>query len=335
MQGVLTISHRGITHSIPVDTDISTVESIKESLEEATGIPSSNQKLLHKLFNNAPNEASLSTLLNSAGIQTADQLSSLKIMMIGTSAKDIDEVKRKDTFSIRKKRTIIPQTKAFKPFRHPTPPIHIRNSPTPPRIPRLILRKNLLLRLREDVGIIEVMRKHQWFVNTLTELHPAEKSILGFNKNMGQEISIRLRTDRLDGFRHYRTIVKVLLHELVHMEISEHNNEFHELNSVLNREYDLFSLANSVGGGREDGSRVFSTGEEGGDTAELSRWDVCAWWNSGNSSVNSEGVVAGTAVQRERCWLQRKEGGWNSGNKSSWTLVTNKRRGIRRKHDLL
>ncbi|KAJ3294115.1 hypothetical protein HDU79_011474 [Rhizoclosmatium sp. JEL0117] len=303
MQGVLTISHRGITHSIPVDTDISTVESIKESLEEATGIPSSNQKLLHKVFNNAPTEAPLSTLLNSAGIQTADQLSSLKIMMIGTSSKDVDEVKRKDNvLEIRKKRE--QSSPKPKPSNHSdTPPRQYTFATVQPlpEFPDSSSAKNLLLRLREDVGIIEVMRKHQWFVNTLTELHPAEKSILGFNKNMGQEISIRLRTDRLDGFRHYRTIVKVLLHELVHMEISEHNNEFHELNSVLNREYDLFSRANGVGGGREDGSRVFSTGEDEVETRQSYQGGTFVLGgNSGNPSVNSEGAEAGTAVQRER-----------------------------------
>jgi len=34
-------------------------------------------------------------------------------------------------------------------------------------------------------------------------------------QNMGEEISLRLRTDDLKGFRKYESIKKTLLHELV------------------------------------------------------------------------------------------------------------------------
>jgi hypothetical protein len=55
----------------------------------------------------------------------------------------------------------------------------------------------------------------------MTEMAPigyvgvSPKCILGFNKNRGQEISLRLRTDDLKGFRKYESIKKTLLHELV------------------------------------------------------------------------------------------------------------------------
>ena len=55
----------------------------------------------------------------------------------------------------------------------------------------------------------------------MTEMAPvgyvgvSPKCILGFNKNMGEEISLRLRTDDLKGFRKYESIKKTLLHELV------------------------------------------------------------------------------------------------------------------------
>lgn len=41
--------------------------------------------------------------------------------------------------------------------------------------------------------------------------------ILGLNKNRGQEISLRLRTDDYAGFRKYRSIQHTLVHELAHM----------------------------------------------------------------------------------------------------------------------
>ena len=41
--------------------------------------------------------------------------------------------------------------------------------------------------------------------------------ILGVNINRGQEISLRLRTDDLKGFRRYESIRQTLCHELAHM----------------------------------------------------------------------------------------------------------------------
>lgn len=51
------------------------------------------------------------------------------------------------------------------------------------------------------------MTKHRWSVGLLSEMAPEGKvgispmCILGVNINMGQEISLRLRTDDLKGFR--------------------------------------------------------------------------------------------------------------------------------------
>lgn len=67
-----------------------------------------------------------------------------------------------------------------------------------------------------DKGIVGIMKLHQWRVGSLIELSPAEKSILGYNRNKGQLIALRLRTDDLEGFRHYDAVRKVLLHELAH-----------------------------------------------------------------------------------------------------------------------
>ena len=60
--------------------------------------------------------------------------------------------------------------------------------------------------------------------------------ILGVNVNKGQEISLRLRTDDLRGFRRYERIRETMVHELAHMVFSEHDNSFKELNSQLLRE---------------------------------------------------------------------------------------------------
>ncbi|RWR96024.1 putative Ubiquitin and WLM domain-containing protein [Cinnamomum micranthum f. kanehirae] len=93
-----------------------------------------------------------------------------------------------------------------------------------------------------DPGIIAVMNKHRWRIGIMTEMAPvgyvgiSPKCILGFNKNHGEEISLRLRTDDLKGFRKYESIKKTLLHELAHMVHSEHDANFYALDKQLNQE---------------------------------------------------------------------------------------------------
>ncbi|XP_061343539.1 uncharacterized protein LOC133289572 [Gastrolobium bilobum] len=96
--------------------------------------------------------------------------------------------------------------------------------------------------LAADPGIVAVMNKHRWRVGIMTEMAPvgyvgvSPKCILGFNKNQGEEISLRLRTDDLKGFRKYESIKKTLLHELAHMIYSEHDANFYALDKQLNQE---------------------------------------------------------------------------------------------------
>ncbi|PSS16113.1 Ubiquitin and WLM domain-containing metalloprotease [Actinidia chinensis var. chinensis] len=96
--------------------------------------------------------------------------------------------------------------------------------------------------LAADPGIVAIMNKHRWRVGIMTEMAPvgyvgvSPKCILGFNKNHGEEISLRLRTDDLKGFRKYESIKKTLLHELAHMVHSEHDTNFYALDKQLNQE---------------------------------------------------------------------------------------------------
>ncbi|XWS31021.1 hypothetical protein CRYUN_Cryun23aG0041200 [Craigia yunnanensis] len=96
--------------------------------------------------------------------------------------------------------------------------------------------------LASDPGIVAIMNKHRWRVGIMTEMAPvgyvgvSPKCILGFNKNHGEEISLRLRTDDLKGFRKYESIKKTLLHELAHMVFSEHDSNFYALDKQLNEE---------------------------------------------------------------------------------------------------
>uniref|UniRef100_A0A2C9UV03 WLM domain-containing protein n=1 Tax=Manihot esculenta TaxID=3983 RepID=A0A2C9UV03_MANES len=107
--------------------------------------------------------------------------------------------------------------------------------------------------LAADPGIIAIMNKHRWRVGIMTELAPvgyvgvSPKCILGFNKNHGEEISLRLRTDDLKGFRKYESIKKTLLHELAHMVYSEHDANFYALDKQLNQEAASLDWTKSTG----------------------------------------------------------------------------------------
>lgn len=96
--------------------------------------------------------------------------------------------------------------------------------------------------LAADPGIVAIMNKHRWRVGVMSEMAPvgyvgiSPKCILGLNKNHGEEISLRLRTDDLKGFRKYESIKKTLLHELAHMVYSEHDANFYALDKQLNQE---------------------------------------------------------------------------------------------------
>ncbi|TIA22383.1 WLM-domain-containing protein [Aureobasidium pullulans] len=98
-----------------------------------------------------------------------------------------------------------------------------------------------LERLRDDPGIKAAMRKHKFAVGLLTEMDPAEHTThesrtLGLNRNRGEVIELRLRTDAYDGYRDYKVIRKTLCHELAHNVIGPHNAEFHALWNQIEKE---------------------------------------------------------------------------------------------------
>lgn len=119
----------------------------------------------------------------------------------------------------------------------------------PPKEQALELLKNLAM----DPGVVGVMQKHGWKVALLSEMPPegkvglSEKCLLGYNRNRGQEIALRLRTDDWRGFRKYLTVRQTLLHELAHMEYDEHDNLFKALNSKINKECNSFDWRNVPG----------------------------------------------------------------------------------------
>lgn len=78
---------------------------------------------------------------------------------------------------------------------------------TLPNLPNEAEARKLLETLASDPGVLACMAKHQWNVGSLAELYPDGKvgespvCVMGLNRNKGQQILLRLRTDDLKGFR--------------------------------------------------------------------------------------------------------------------------------------
>ncbi|EXJ93299.1 hypothetical protein A1O1_01691 [Capronia coronata CBS 617.96] len=110
-----------------------------------------------------------------------------------------------------------------------------------PYLPNPEKSRRYLERLANDPGIKAAMRKHQFSVGLLTEMNPAEHTThesrtLGLNRNRGEVIELRLRTDRYDGYRDYKVIRKTLCHELSHNVWGEHDRNFWNLTKEIEQE---------------------------------------------------------------------------------------------------
>ncbi|KAJ6145371.1 hypothetical protein N7470_009266 [Penicillium chermesinum] len=138
---------------------------------------------------------------------------------------------------------------------------------------------HFLERLRDDPGIRTAMAKHQFSVPLLTEMNPAEHTTsesrtLGLNRNKGEVIELRLRTDAYDGYRDYRTIRKTLCHELAHCVFGDHDRNFWDLTKQIEREVDAGDWKS--GGHRVSEQEFYNPGdwEAQGDEEYI---DECGW----------------------------------------------------------
>ncbi|KAF2397146.1 WLM-domain-containing protein, partial [Trichodelitschia bisporula] len=134
-----------------------------------------------------------------------------------------------------------------------------------------------LERLRDDPGVRAAMRRHEFSVGLLTEMDPAmhtthESRTLGLNRNRGEVIELRLRTDAYDGYRDYKTIRKTLCHELAHNVWGEHDRNFWNLCKEIEGEVERGDWTR---GGRSVGEVEFYNPEDRGvgDEVDGGGWE--------------------------------------------------------------
>lgn len=194
-QIILQVSFRG--KPIPVEIPAeSTILAVKQALETSTSIPPSHQKLLskgHRLQD----------------LDTVSSLTSTKLMLLGTLPTTVTEitshkpeVRSRSPYAVK-----LPTTQSSSATPDSTYTFH-RLVPLP-YLPNPHLATDLLDRLRHDRGIIGIMKKYKWSVGALVEMDPGEhtyvdRKTLGLNRNKGEVIELRLRTDNYAGFRQYR-----------------------------------------------------------------------------------------------------------------------------------
>ncbi|KAJ2915944.1 hypothetical protein MD484_g4489, partial [Candolleomyces efflorescens] len=305
------VSHRGTTHrlSLPSDTPLS---SLEEQLQELTGVPPHLQKLIFKGKKaNHEEDAAISDL----GIKDG-----AKIQMLGTTTQELEGMKTVENEQQRRER--IMRDRAMKPqykARSTGPSTGIvstlstpSSSSSPykfqeivplPHLPNPEMAKATLERLAADPAIRHVMQKHQFSVGVLTELAPHEQPhLLGLNVNAGQAIKLRVYTDRYDGFRNYKEIRRVLCHELAHNVWGDHDNNFKELNSQLNREVAEYERAVTEGAhslsGQSLSSAVYSPGSSSELEAEAQAYVL------GGSGAPVSGLQSESAEDRRRRVLE-------------------------------
>ena len=242
--------HHGTAHKFHLSAE-ATLQDLSAAIESTLNIPVENQKLLI-----APKPG-----LQKAPFSTTklDQLLPLdspkfKITLLGSPAQAIAEI-HEQSFDTRKRAEIraaaLQARKSYKAAPSSRGGIHTlsdsSNNYTFHRLLALSYLPNpdrslqFLQRLRDDPGIRAAMAKHRFSVPTLMEMNPAEHTTsesrtLGLNRNKGQVIELRLRTDAFDGYRDYRTIRRTLCHELAHCIFSEHDRDFWDLTAQIERE---------------------------------------------------------------------------------------------------
>lgn len=258
----LTLTHHGnpITFTFAQDA---TITDLSDRVASELSIPPSNQKFLV-----SPKTGLLKPPFKDATLSLAS-LQGKKINLMGSTTAEVTSLNDSISKAAAPRRP--GPVKAAKPARnrdwkkvqeeaqytfHTLRPL--------PYLPNPDRSLRFLERLRDDAGIKAAMRTHKFSVPLLTEMDPAmhtthESRTLGLNRNQGEVIELRLRTDAYDGYRDYKTIRNTLCHELAHNVWGPHDRNFWELCKQIEREVDRDDWTR---GGHSVGNQEYAEGYE-------------------------------------------------------------------------
>ncbi|KAI2473467.1 WLM-domain-containing protein [Annulohypoxylon bovei var. microspora] len=262
----ITFTHHGTQHSLAIASDAS-ISDLASSIESSLFIPVANQKLM---------VSKLGLLKPPFPDRPASELQDKKITLLGTSSAEIaslasagQKAAQREAHLASARRTL-PKAYASRPSpqRAQEEREYAFGTLRPlPNLPHPQRSLEFLERLSRDPGIRAAMVRHKFRVGVLTEMDPlsfTEEShegttrILGLNRNRGEIIELRLRTDAYDGYRDYKTIRRTLCHELTHNVHGDHDRKFWDLCHQIEREVesaDYMKSGRSVGDAEYAASR--------------------------------------------------------------------------------
>ncbi|KAF8654892.1 hypothetical protein AX16_003321 [Volvariella volvacea WC 439] len=306
------ISHRGTTHKVLVSPS-SPLSEFQNQIHQLTSIPPSLQKLLYKGKKPGKVDGPDEVTVRDVGLKDG-----IKVQLLGSTIGEIEslhaiEDERRKRERIMRERASKPQAKVrstgFASTSTPSLQYRFHNMRPLAHLPNPSSATSLLNRLADDPAIQHVMAKHKFSVGLLTELAPHEHpNLLGLNVNAGQEIKLRLRTDKYDGFRLYSDVRRVLCHELTHNVWGDHDENFKQLNSQLNREVAEFERSSAEGSHRLGGSLARSDYYEPLDTEEIDTFSSSSgggYTLGGGGSSSSSIPFSGVSVDDQEDRRQR------------------------------
>ncbi|KAJ2893390.1 hypothetical protein MKZ38_008728 [Zalerion maritima] len=311
------------TFTLPKDASLA---DLSDAITKRLSIPLANQKLIiQKLgLQKAPFTSSSPPL---------SSLEGKKITLMGATAAAVSSIQHAATVAHRRQENRA--AALAHPVHKPAGPrnnfgkeaedstytfLTIRPLPTLPDPPSS---QRYLERLAADPGIRHSMRKHKFTVGLLTEMDPAMYTdvshegvgrTLGLNRNSGEVVELRLRTDADDGYRDYKTVRKTLCHELAHNVHGPHDQKFWKLCREIERDVE----------GVEMGYRRLE--EEEGPVGPVGDEDVNdhGGWTGGefvlgggdSSGMSRREIIAKAAEERVRK-LQRESGGGSGSGRQN------------------
>jgi hypothetical protein len=267
----ITITYHGAprTFSFPSSA---TITNLSESVASELSVPISNQKFMISKLGLLKPPFKDPTL-------PLDTLLDKKISLLGSTAAEVSSVTASASAALqRASRPTTPRqsVKAYKTHdwkKEQEESLYTFTTLRPlPYLPNPERSLAFLQRLKDDAGIKASMRKHKWTVPLLTEMNPIDHTqsnhegttrTLGLNRNAGEVIELRLRTDTYDGYRDYKTIRKTLCHELAHNVHGPHDRNFWDLCHQIEKEVEA---ADWRSGGKSVGDEEFYSGS--GDAEE-------------------------------------------------------------------
>ncbi|BFZ57038.1 hypothetical protein PYCC9005_004088 [Savitreella phatthalungensis] len=238
------VSYKGQSHRYDLSKADASVDALRRTIAENLRLNPGLQKLIIK-----------GRLLTDDAQLLTD---GTKVLLFGSSESAVDGLRTEEArqAAVAKRRaagaSLVPKARpvSSRPSQDDMKYTFLRISPLP-HLPQADRSDTFLKKLAADPSIRKVMRRHKYVVGHLTELDPRlytshDGKILGLNKNGGQEILLRLRTDSLDGWRDYKTVRKTLIHELCHNEHGEHDSNFWALFRLLSGEVEVAEGGHTV-----------------------------------------------------------------------------------------